>query len=330
MKRKILQKIFSLRLEEFLALLFFIPSLLITIKANHYFLAAGAHIPRKYYGGLIRLGVTLTLMIAFYYFVKYRPLWKYLYWLRDIMPFLFCIAIYTNLHDTIGFVNSNDVHDTLIRIEQALFGVQPVLWAQQFYRPWLTDYFSISYMNYFFIAVTVVLFLMIKKRPAEMRTVLIGTILSFYIGYILYVLFPAAPPRITLANQFTRDFTGGFITNLQNRLININPSSSRAAFPSLHSAVTLISLMYAFKYSKKLFLILLIPAISLIMATVYLRHHYVVDIIAGFALAIFSYYVSPYVDQWWTNLRNKYQVNEIEEKTPQPAIRRDIFFDNKT
>ena len=66
-----MKKIFNLRLEELLALLFFIPSLLITLKANHYFFAAGMHIPRKYYGGLIRLGVTLGLMIAFYYFVKY-------------------------------------------------------------------------------------------------------------------------------------------------------------------------------------------------------------------------------------------------------------------
>ncbi|MHB2155862.1 phosphatase PAP2 family protein [Calditrichota bacterium GD2] len=301
-----MKRIFNLRLEEFLALLFFIPSLLITIKANLYFIEMGMNIPRRYYGGLTRLAVTLALMIAFYYFVKYRPLWKYTWWLREVMPFLFCIAIYTNMHDTIGFVNPHDVHDTLIRIEEWLFGVQPVLWAQQFYHPWLTDYFSISYMNYFIIAVVVVLYLLVKNRPLEMRKVLIGTILSFYFGYFLYILFPAAPPRLTLAAEFTRDFSGGFITHMQNKLINLNPSSSRAAFPSLHCAVTLISLMYAFKYSKKLFFVLLVPGISLVLATVYLRHHYVVDIIAGFALAIFTYFVAPHIDSWWNNLRRKY------------------------
>ncbi len=329
MKQKLLNKIFALRLEEFLALLFFIPSLLITIRANHYFLAAGMHIPRKFYGGLIRLSVTLILMVAFYYFVKYRPLWKYTWWLREIMPFLFCIAVYTNLHDTIGFVNPHDVHDTLIRIEEWLFGVQPVLWAQQFYRPWLTDYFSVSYMNYFIIAVIVVLYLLFKKRPVEMRKVLVGTILTFYFGYFLYILFPAAPPRITLANQFTHDFTGGIITQMQNRLINLNPSSSRAAFPSLHGAVTLISLMYAFKYSKKLFLILLLPGISLWLATVYLRHHYVVDLLAGFVLAVFTYFVAPHVDNWWNRMRQKYRPDIF--KTEQfAAIPHDIYADSKT
>ncbi len=303
---KKLDFIFKLRLEEFLALLFFIPSLLITIKANHFFFSAGMHIPRKYYGGLIRLGVTLSLMIAFYYFVKYRPFWKYTWWLREVLPFLFCIAIYTNLHDTIGFVNPHSIHDQLIQMDKWLFGVEPVIWAQKFYHPWLTDYFSVSYMNYFIVAVVVVLYLLIKKRPEDMRTVLIGTILTFYFGYVLYVIFPAAPPRITLANQFTRDFGGGMITHLQNRLININPSSSRAAFPSLHCAVTLISLMYAYKFSKPLFLILLIPGISLVLATVYLRHHYVVDILGGFALAIFTYFVAPYLDNWWSKMRERH------------------------
>ncbi len=322
--KKIKRLIFQLRLEEFLALLFFIPSLLITIKANHYFFSAGMHIPRRYYGGIIRLGVTLSLMVAFYYFVKYKPWWKYLWWLRDVLPFLFCIAIYTNLHDTIGFVNPHSVHDQLIHLDKVLFGVEPVLWAQKFYHPWLTDYFSISYMNYFLVATVVVLYLLIKNRPKEMRVVLVGTILTFYFGYVLYVLFPAAPPRITLANQFTRDFGGGMITHLQNRLININPSSSRAAFPSLHCAVTLISLMYAFKYSKTLFWILLIPGISLVLATVYLRHHYVVDILGGFALAIFTYFVAPYLDAWWQQRRLKWAKNEFKpikhaeepEKTP--------------
>ncbi len=327
-----MKRIFNLRLEEFLALLFFIPSLLITIKANHYFFAAGLHIPRKFYGGLIRLGVTLTLMIAFYYFVKYRPFWKYTWWLREVMPFLFCIAIYTNMHDTIGFVNPHDVHDTLIKIEQTLFGGQPVLWAQQFYRPWLTDYFSISYMNYFFIAVVVVVYLLVKNRPLEMRKVLIGTILSFYFGYFLYILFPAAPPRLTLADQFTRDFSGGFITQMQNKLINLNPSSSRAAFPSLHCAITLISLMYAFKYSKKLFALLLIPGISLVLATVYLRHHYVVDIIAGFALAIFTYFVAPHLDNWWNNLRRKYATvdDSLLQLNQEPVTPRGTFVGSKT
>lgn len=309
--RNLLRQITKLRLEEFLALLFLLPSFAITIKANHYFYSAGLNIPRRFSGGILRLVITGVLMIAFFFFVKKKPLWKYTSWIRDVMPFMFCIAIYTNLHDTIGFVNPNDVHDQLIAIDQWIFGAQPCIWAQQFYHPALTDYFSISYMNYFLIAVAVVVFLLVKKRYSDMRTVLVGTILCFYMGYFLYILFPAAPPRLILVDQFIGDITGGWFTITQKKIISINPSSSRAAFPSLHCAVTLISLIYSFRFSKRLFWILLIPGVSLVLATVYLRHHYVIDILAGFALAVFACFISPGVDRCWQALQERYQTKRI-------------------
>ncbi len=308
---RLLKPFSDLRLEEVLGLLFYIPSLLITIKANLWFYGAGMHIPRRFYGGITRLAVTLLLMAAYFYLIKKRPELKFTFYTRALMPFLFCIAIYTNMHDTIGFVNSHDVHNTLIHWDKVLFGVEPTLWAQRFYHPWLTDYFSISYMNYFFIAVAVVVFLLVKKRFVEMRTVLLGTILTFYFGYFLYILFPAAPPRLTLAHEFIRNFSGGWITAAQTKLANLNPSSSRAAFPSLHCAVTLISLIYAYRYSKILFAVILIPGVSLVLATVYLRHHYVVDILAGFALAIVVYFIAPAIDGWWKRVTNAARQDEI-------------------
>lgn len=317
---KFLSNILKLRLEEIIALLFLIPSWIITIKANIYFQDAGLNIPRRFSGGIIRLVVTMIVMGLFFLFVKKKPFWKYTFWLRDVMPFVFCIAIYTNLHDTIHFVNPHDVHYTLIEWDKWLFGEVPVIWAQQFYHPLLTDYFSISYMNYFFIAVAVVLFLMIKKDYVSMRSVLLGTILTFYLGYALYIIFPAAPPRIVMADQFVRDFAGSWLTTAQLKMVRISAASSRAAFPSLHCAVTLISLMYAFKYSKKLFWILLIPGISLVMATIYLRHHYAVDIIAGFVLAIVVYYIAPAIDNWYRSLQKKIVTREhpitVSDKEP--------------
>ena len=57
-----------------------------------------------------------------------RRLWPGATWvrsLRDVLPFLTCILIYTNLHDTIGFVNPHDVHAELAAMDRGLFGVIP-------------------------------------------------------------------------------------------------------------------------------------------------------------------------------------------------------------
>ena len=40
-------------------------------------------------------------------------------------------------------------------------------------------------------------------------------------------------------------------------------------------------------------------AAGLVVGTVYLRHHWVVDILAGFVLTFFSYWAGPRLEDWW-------------------------------
>ena len=60
---------------------------------------------------------------------------------------------------------------------------------------------------------------------------------------------------------------------------------SRAAFPSLHAAVSLVALVYAWRYVRAWFWVLLPFCLGLWVSTIYLRHHYVVDLLAGWVLA---------------------------------------------
>ena len=55
--------------------------------------------------------------------------------LRTFLPFIMCIAVYTNLHDTVRYVNSHDIHPYLAAAEEWLFGGQPVLWAEAYITP---------------------------------------------------------------------------------------------------------------------------------------------------------------------------------------------------
>ena len=41
-------------------------------------------------------------------------------------------------------------------------------------------------------------------------------------------------------------------------------------------------------------------AAGLVVGTVYLRHHWVVDILAGFVLTFFSYWAGPRLEDWWS------------------------------
>jgi len=287
--------IYRLRIEEFLALVFFGPMVYLTSKAYFFFESQGK-VPKVFIGDVQRVFAIVVVIGILILVVKFRPQWAFL---RDSLPFAFCLAIYTNLHDTIHFANPHDIHNALIAVDGWLFGVQPSVWAERFIHPALTEYFSFCYMIFFLFAPLVALTLYLQGRKVEFRNTLVSVILCFYTGYLLYIVFPAVPPRITLKDMYTLTFKGTPIADAALMMVGALPSDSRAAFPSLHAAVTLLSLMFAFKYVRWLFWIMLPFCAGLILSTIYLRHHYAIDIIAGFALGILAFIFGAGIDSWW-------------------------------
>jgi membrane-associated phospholipid phosphatase len=304
-KSYFLRKLSELRLEEVIAYFFFIPGLAITMRANFFFYLEGYGLGRKIHGGIWRIVIVAILLPLIPYLSNRSHLSRPFQVLRNALPFLIAIAIYTNLHDTIHFVNPHDVQDWFVRADQWLFGLQPTIWAQQFYRPWLTEILSFCYAVYLPMTILIPLILYIQKKDKDARTTLIGIVLCFYCGYFLYIAFPTVPPRLWLANQYAHDLEGWYLNETQRAMVSITESSSRAAFPSLHAAITLLTLIYSYRFVRKLFWVLLPIAIGLLTATIYLRHHYVVDLIAGIFLALIVYKFSPSWDAAWERFRSR-------------------------
>ena len=296
-----IRRIQSLRIEEVIFLVFLIPSILITIRANLYFYLSATEDSKKIEGGIARIIVTLVLMAIFYWFLWYRPHKRIFKFIRNVAPFIFAIAIYTNLHDTIHFVNPNDVHFQLNAIDEWMFGVSPTVWAERFYSPGLTNWLAFAYMNYFWITVILVLYMYFRDEHRAFRTVMLTMMLCYYGGYMLYIIFPAAPPRLALADLYTIDIFKGssLIADSARKVVNISAASARGAFPSLHCTITFLTLGMAWRFHKVWFWIFLPIGISLIVATVYLRHHYIIDIYAGLFLCAIVWWLTPKIDKRW-------------------------------
>ncbi len=292
--------LFRLRPEEAAALAFVLPTTWLTIAAYVYAREAGVLGPR-YLGGVWRLGVVLVLLAGLALALRRFPGSSLVQGLRETVPLFACFLIYTNLHDTIGFVNPNDVHDRLVALDAAIFGVQPCVWAQRFITPGLTELMQFLYLNFFWIAPSVSVALLLQRRHAEFRAATVGVIACFFIGYALYVAFPAAPPRLVLFAEFTKNLRGypvGF-SSLSAEAFSLLPTDSRAAFPSLHTAASTVALVYAWRYLRPWFFVLVPFVVGLWVSTIYLRHHYFVDLVAGWALAPVAVFVAPRIDAWW-------------------------------
>jgi membrane-associated phospholipid phosphatase len=91
------------------------------------------------------------------------------------------------------------------------------------------------------------------------------------------------------------------MSNLSAGAFSLLPVDSRAAFPSLHAAVSLVAMIYAWRFLRTWFWILLPFCLGLWISTIYLRHHFVVDLIAGWALAPVAVWVAPRLDAWWSS-----------------------------
>ncbi len=292
--------VFRLRPEEAVALAFVLPTTWLTVAAYVYTREAGVLGP-KYPGGLVRLAIAVVLLAGLAVALRFRPGSPVVQGLRETVPLLACFLIYTNLHDTIGFVNPHDVHHWLVALDGMIFGVQPCLWAERFITPARTEVMNFLYFNFFWIAPSTSFALLLQKRWPEFRAATFGILTCFFMGYALYVVFPAAPPRLVLVYEFTKNLRGypvGF-SSLSAGAFSLLPVDSRAAFPSLHTAASLAALVYAWRFARWWSFVLLPFVVGLWASTIYLRHHYFVDLVAGWLLAPAALWVAPRLDAWW-------------------------------
>lgn len=305
--------IFKLRLEEFLAVILSIPMVIFMIIYYDKEGFRASNVERFLITGLVfflflgiiklkNLKVLLKSKIG-------RWIKALLDFLRETLPFLFCISIYTNMHDMVHLVNPNDVDASLIAWDQYLLGFQPAIYLESFITPELTDFMYFSYSSFLIYIIMFTMYLYVRKNHTAFRETLVSVILTFYIGYIGYVIFPAVGPKFTMSHLFETSLSGSFITDRLSFLMNyeISEYTRRDCFPSLHNGVIFLILLFAFKHQKRYAFLFLPFAIALFISTLYLRYHYFVDMIAGFLLAIIVFYLGPLLNNWWEKKRLDYK-----------------------
>ncbi len=219
--------------------------------------------------------------------------------INDFSPIFFIILIYQSLGDLIQYLRP-DIDPVLIKIDRFLFGVDPTLWMQQWIVPWFTDIMSFAYISYYFLPVILVATLYLKNRRTEFNTAIFVLAFGYYLSFIGYILFPAIGPRYTLTHLYTVPLQGAtFLTDFVRDVLNGLEGNKRDCMPSGHTQIVLMVLFLARRYEKVLFYIFFPIVCGLILSTIYLRYHYVIDLFVGAAFAIGSAIVAPRLYAWW-------------------------------
>ncbi len=181
--------------------------------------------------------------------------------------------------------------DSLLReADQLLLPDTPSLLLQPLVTPWATELFSACYFLFFpYLAFNVISYAF--GDLGRLRAFTVGLFSLYGVGFIGYALVPAGGPYLALPEEFTIPLRGGLITELNAYAVR-NGSTGVDVFPSLHVAVSSFLLGFDFRHRRRSFWFFLLPCIGLWLSTLYLRYHYLIDLLFGFALAALALWLA--------------------------------------
>jgi len=216
-----------------------------------------------------------------------------------IFPTISILAIFDSLEHLVHTINRQDIDSLLISLDYMLFGGHPTVMMEKIMTPLLTDLLQLAYSSYYFLPVTLGAVLLIRKDEEAFDRSLFLIMFCFYLSYAGYLLFPALGPRFTMSHLQHAELNGLFLTAPLQELLNRLEGIKRDAFPSGHTGIALTVLALSWKFEKRLFRLFLPFVMALIFSTVYLRYHYVVDVLAGVALTALTLLLGDAYYGYW-------------------------------
>jgi membrane-associated phospholipid phosphatase len=228
------------------------------------------------------------------------------------------LAVYKQMYLLVPALRPDLYDQTLIALDRLLFHIDITAALQRIASPPLTEVLQIAYGSFYFLPFALAVEILRKKMFRAFRFCAFCLILGFFLAYLGYFIFPAVGPRFTLHDFYAinTDLPGLFFTNGIRDFINAGASASsthpraacliqRDVFPSAHTQLTLV-LMYLSVRLKAAVRFFLIPAgLLLILSTVYLRYHYLVDLAGGALFCGITLLVARPLYNAWQSLRGE-------------------------
>ncbi|MGW4273620.1 phosphatase PAP2 family protein [Streptomyces seoulensis] len=229
---------------------------------------------------------------------------------RDLIALTSCLAVYPSLRWAVPLVHPGHCDHALAAVDRWLFADRdPVPLLDHFAHPVTTAVLALAYSCEWVPLLALGGLLCARRRDREWSDLLLGLVIVQCLGYVGYFAVPAVGPWYGLADRFTvplGDFLG-------IRGYYLAHSTHVDAFPSLHVATIVLMSLFAWRDCRTLFwltspLLVVIPA-----STLYLRWHYVTDLVTGAAVALIARAAAPAANRVWEAARRAVAV-------PGPAV----------
>ncbi len=205
------------------------------------------------------------------------------------------------------------IDEWLIAADRRLLGGDATVWCARVAHPVVTELLQIAYATFYALPVLVAVELYAGEREWRFRQWGFVCAFGFLLSYAGYLSLPAVGPRFTLHafDAAARELPGLWLTPALRALVDaeslvpLGASAAEAmrlaprdAFPSGQTLVTLLAVAWAWRYRLRVRWVVTVAGLLLVVATVYLRYHYVVGVLAGVLLAGLTLALGPALHSW--------------------------------
>jgi hypothetical protein len=221
-----------------------------------------------------------------------------------VTPFIYRVAhygctqlSYFALRAYLPNVNPSSLDAQLHGLDLTFFGLEPAVAMQHWVSPATSEWFAFFYYGYFFVlGLHIIPILFFMRDSRIMAEFTLGMQLVICVGQAFYMLVPGFGPALGMPQLFDSQLPPGVWWNLVGQLVS-SAGAQKDIFPSVHTAAPTFILLFSFHNRRHLPFRYTWPFVwfftfNIIIATMFLRWHWIVDIVAGLMLALTAHALS--------------------------------------
>jgi len=233
--------------------------------------------------------------LLIYEIVRPNPTsWFFRHW----YPLLYVAFCYKEMALFIPAVRRTDADRWLAGLDRAFWHANPTVWLERITSPGLTEFLQVIYTLFVPVVLLIAFLLWQQRRYTEFQYYAFLIALGYLVSYVGYLIVPARGPRFLLKDlQHVRLQGLWFFQGMQSTLDRLE-SAHYDCFPSGHTELTILAWWSTRKLTNPLFLPYFAYTLSIIFATVYLRYHYTIDVVAGVLVAAMILITAPSLYQY--------------------------------
>ncbi len=217
---------------------------------------------------------------------------KFIRTLRLFAPILVLAHFYTETDYLNNIIFAHYFDSQISGLEYKILGIQ---WAEKFSVIFPANGFAeimyFGYFSHYLLIISIPLFIYLKSGFDVTEKVIFITINSILIYYLIFIVFPVAGPQYALDGA-DLNLPKGYFFGWLIRTVQHFGEAPTGAFPSSHVGICLILVWLSAKNIPKSLWIIIPVSLMLIFSTVYIKAHYVVDVLAGFISMPIIYWIS--------------------------------------